>query len=397
MDAQAKITDSKPNVNIGMLGHEGHGKTLLTAAITQVLAKRGGAERCSYEALQAVGQRIERGIFLSTTQVEYQTVNRRYAHVDHPGHADCVKNLMTGAASLDGAILVVSAVDGPMPQTREYALLAHQSGVERLVVFLNKTDLMSNRELHELWEEEIRELLTECGFRGDEVPIIRGSARRAFEGDAGEWGERAILSLLEAVDHEIPTPWRAGDEPLLLSVEDVYLRLDGGAVVVGRVERGRLHPEEEVEVVGVRPTRRAVVTRLEKSLQAVPEAGRGDTLDVHLGGLGGWLPERGQVLATPGSLKPYTRFKAQVYLLAREDGGRRGLLLSGDRLGFNFHGVDVIGKMWLPRGERFGTPGDNLPLEIQLETPVALEKGLRFSVRETGCTVGVGIVTDVLR
>ncbi|MFY1827645.1 elongation factor Tu [Myxococcus fulvus] len=395
MSAQAEVEQLEPRVNIGVLGHQGHGKTTLTAAITKALAKSGDAPAWSPTGWGTARQTRARGISLSMMHMECQTSNRRYSHVDPPSHVDCVKGLLTGAAPMDGAILVVSADEGPMPQTREYIRLAREAGIRSIVVFLNKWRLMDDPEIRELVEQEVRTLLKSYDFPGDETPIVTGSALRALAGDKGAWGEPAIQRLLEVVDRYITTPRCVTREPLLMSVQGVRFIIGRGTVVVGRVERGTLHRHEEVEVVGLGPTLKTVVTSIEQFHKPRDEGRVGDKVDVQVRGLERWSLKRGQVLARPGSVRAHHRFIARVYLLTRADGGRHGLLLDDDCLRFCLHGTDMMGTVKLLEGERLGNPGDNLLMLVELTDPVALEETLRFEVREGGRTVGVGIVTKV--
>ena len=394
--SKEKFERNKPHVNIGTIGHVDHGKTTLTAAITKVLAKSGGATFLAYDQIDKAPEERERGITISTAHVEYQTKARHYAHVDCPGHADYVKNMITGAAQMDGAILVVSAADGPMPQTREHILLARQVGVPYVVVFLNKVDMLDDPELRELVEMEVRDLLKKYEFPGDEVPIVPGSALKALEGDLSEIGEGAILKLMEAVDTYIPTPARATDKPFLMPVEDVFSIAGRGTVATGRVERGRVKVGEEIEIVGIRPTQKTVVTGVEMFRKLLDEGMAGDNLGALLRGLKREDLERGQVLAKPGSITPHTKFKAQIYVLTKEEGGRHTPFFKGYRPQFYFRTTDVTGTVKLPENVEMVMPGDNIGIEVELITPVAMEKELRFAVREGGRTVGAGVVAEVI-
>ncbi|AKF79585.1 elongation factor Tu [Myxococcus fulvus 124B02] len=396
MSAQVEVEQPKPRVHLGVLGHEGHGKSTLAAAITKVLARSSETRTLSPTGSGTLRQTRSRGISLSMMYVECQTSHRCYSHVVPPSHVDCVKGLMTGSAPMDGAILVVSADEGPMPQTRDCIRLAREAGIRSIVVFLNKWRLMDDPEIRELVEHEVRTLLKSYDFPGDETPIVTGSALRALGGDTGAWGEPAIRRLLEVVDRHITTPRCVTREPLLMPVQGVRFIINQGTVVGGRVERGTLHLHEEVEVVGLGPTLRTVVTRIEQFHKPLDEGRVGDKVDVQVRGLEGWTLKRGQVLARPGSIRAHQRFIARVYLLTRADGGRHGVLLDDDCLRFCFHGTDMMGTVRLLEGERLGNPGDTLLLLVELTDPVALEETLRFEVREGGRTVGVGIVTKVL-
>ncbi|MCY0998749.1 GTP-binding protein [Myxococcus sp. MISCRS1] len=395
MRVQAELESLKPRVNIGVLGHQGHGKTTLAAAITKLLAKSGDAPVWSPTGWGTARQTRARGISLSMMHMECQTSNRRYSHVDPPSHVDCVKGLLTGATPMDGAILVVSADEGPMPQTREYIRLAREVGIKSIVVFLNKWRLMDDPEIRELVEQDVRTLLKSYDFPGDETPIVIGSAQRALAGDTGAWGEPAIQRLLEVVDRSITPPRCATREPFLMPVQGVRFIIGRGAVVGGRVERGTLQLHEEVEVVGLGPTLKTVVTSIGRFHEPLREGRVGDKVDVRVRGLESWSLKRGQVLARPGSIRAHHRFIARVYLLPRADGGRHGVLLDDDRLRFCLHGTDMMGAVKLLEGERLGKPGDSLLLLVELTDPVALEETLRFEVRDGGRTVGVGIVTKV--
>ncbi|RIX39623.1 MAG: elongation factor Tu, partial [Rhodocyclales bacterium GT-UBC] len=386
--AKEKFERSKPHVNVGTIGHVDHGKTTLTAAITKVLASRGMASFMAYDQIDKAPEERERGITIATAHVEYQTANRHYAHVDCPGHADYVKNMITGAAQMDGAILVVSAADGPMPQTREHILLARQVGVPYIVVYLNKCDMVDDKELLDLVELEVRELLTKYEFPGDKTPIVRGSALKALEGDKGDLGEPSIDRLMAAVDGYVPTPQRATDKPFLMPVEDVFSISGRGTVATGRVERGIIKVGEEVEIVGIRATTKTVVTGVEMFRKLLDEGQAGDNIGALLRGLKREDVERGQVLAKPGSITPHTKFKAQVYVLTKEEGGRHTPFFNGYRPQFYFRTTDVTGSVQLPAGVEMVMPGDNIAMEVELITPIAMEKELRFAIREGGRTVG---------
>ncbi|WP_174582867.1 elongation factor Tu [Candidatus Methylacidithermus pantelleriae] len=392
--AKEAFVRTKPHVNVGTIGHVDHGKTTLTAAITQILAKKGLAERKTYDQIDNAPEERERGITINTTHVEYETERRHYAHVDCPGHADYIKNMITGAAQMDGAILVVSAADGPMPQTREHVLLARQVGVPALVVFLNKVDMVDDKELLDLVELEVRDLLSQYGFPGDKVPVIRGSALKALEGDPEE--EKNIMALLEAIDSYIPIPERPKDMAFLMPIEDVFNIEGRGTVVTGRVERGTLKRMEEVEVVGLRPTIKTVVTDIEMFRKSLDQAEAGDNVGLLLRGVKKTDVERGQVVAKPGSITPHTRFRAQVYVLTKEEGGRHTPFFSGYRPQFYIRTTDVTGTVKLKEGVEMVMPGDNVELEVELISPVALEKGMQFAIREGGKTVGAGRVTEIL-
>jgi elongation factor Tu len=394
--AKEKFERNKPHVNVGTIGHVDHGKTTLTAAITKVLAAKGWASFMAYDQIDKAPEERERGITIATAHVEYQTAKRHYAHVDCPGHADYVKNMITGAAQMDGAILVVSAADGPMPQTREHILLARQVGVPFIVVYMNKCDMVDDKELLDLVELEVRELLTKYEFPGDKSPIIRGSALKALEGDKGDLGEPSIFRLMDAVDAWIPTPTRATDKPFLMPVEDVFSISGRGTVATGRVERGIIKVGEEVEIVGIRPTTKTVVTGVEMFRKLLDEGQAGDNIGALLRGLKREDVERGQVLAKPGSITPHTKFKAQVYVLTKEEGGRHTPFFNGYRPQFYFRTTDVTGSVQLPAGVEMVMPGDNIGVEVELITPVAMEKELRFAIREGGRTVGSGVVAEVI-
>ncbi|HEY0790144.1 MAG TPA: elongation factor Tu [Chthoniobacterales bacterium] len=392
--AKDKFERSKPHVNIGTIGHVDHGKTTLTAAITTILAEKGMAEAKRYDQIDAAPEEKERGITINTAHVEYQTANRHYAHVDCPGHADYVKNMITGAAQMDGAILVVSAADGPMPQTREHILLARQVGVPSIVVFLNKCDMVDDAELLDLVEMEVRDLLSQYEFPGDTIPIVKGSALKALDGDAKY--KEAILQLMAAVDEYIPLPERPIDQPFLMPIEDVFNIEGRGTVVTGRVERGILKKMEEVEIVGLRPTAKTTVTDIEMFRKLLDEARAGDNVGVLLRGIKKEDVERGQVVAKPGTIKPHKKFKAEVYVLSKEEGGRHTPFFTNYRPQFYFRTTDVTGTVKLPDGVEMVMPGDNVSIEVELITPIAMEKTIRFAIREGGRTVGAGRVADIL-
>jgi elongation factor Tu len=395
--AKAKFDRSKPHVNIGTIGHVDHGKTSLTAAITNVLAKAGGATARSYASIDAAPEERERGITINTAHVEYETGARHYAHVDCPGHADYIKNMITGAAQMDGAILVVSAADGPMPQTREHILLARQVGVPSIVVFLNKADMVDDPELIELVELEVRELLSKYEFPGDDCPIVVGSAVKALEGDQSEIGEPSILKLMEAVDSFIPTPARDVDKPFLMPVEDTMTITGRGTVATGRVERGVLKAGEQIEIVGIREaTKNTVATSMEMFRKTLDTVQAGDNAGILLRGVERKDIERGQVLAKPGSIKPHTKFEGEVYILSKEEGGRHTPFFKGYRPQFYFRTTDVTGNLDLPEGVEMVMPGDNVTIVGELIAPIAMEEGLRFAIREGGHTVGAGVVTKIL-
>lgn len=393
--AKEKFDRSKVHVNIGTIGHVDHGKTTLTAAITKVLAKQGGAKEMAYDQIDKAPEEKARGITINTAHIEYQTAKRHYAHVDCPGHADYVKNMITGAAQMDGAILVVAATDGVMPQTREHILLARQVGVPYIVVFLNKTDLVDDPELIDLVEMDVRDLLNKYGFPGDEVPVIKGSARKALDGDAE--AEKAILELMDAVDSYIPDPIHDLDKPFLLAIEDVMTISGRGTVVTGRVERGSAKLGDEVEIVGIRPTQKSVITGLESFRKILDSAQAGDNVGVLLRGINRDQVERGQVLAKPGTVTPHTKFKANVYVLTKEEGGRHTAFLSNYRPQFYFRTTDVTGVITLPADVKMVMPGDNVELTVELIHPIAIEKGTKFSIREGGRTVGAGTVNEILK
>ena len=394
--SKEKFDRSKPHCNIGTIGHVDHGKTTLTAAITTVLAKSGLAEARAYDQIDNAPEEKERGITINTSHVEYQTKNRHYAHVDCPGHADYVKNMITGAAQMDGAILVVSAADGPMPQTREHILLARQVGVPAIVVFLNKCDMVDDKELLDLVEMEVRELLTLYKFPGDKIPIVRGSGLKALEGDKGELGEEAILKLMEAVDSYIPQPKRDKDKPFLMPVEDVFSISGRGTVVTGRIERGIVKIGEEVEIIGLRPTTKTVFTGVEMFRKLLDQGEAGDNVGLLLRGTKKEEVERGQVLAKPGSITPHKKFKAEAYILTKEEGGRHTPFFNNYRPQFYFRTTDVTGVITLPANVEMIMPGDNCTMEVELITPIAMEKELRFAIREGGRTVGAGVIAEIV-
>lgn len=393
--AKEKFDRSKEHVNIGTIGHVDHGKTTLTAAITTVLAKKGLSEKKAYDQIDAAPEEKARGITINTAHIEYQTEKRHYAHVDCPGHADYVKNMITGAAQMDGAILVVAGTDGVMPQTREHILLARQVGVPYIVVFINKTDLVDDPELLDLVEMDVRDLLNSYGFPGDEVPVIRGSARAALDGDPK--AEAAIMELMDACDSYIPAPTRDTDKPFLLAIEDVMTISGRGTVVTGRVERGTAKLGDEVEIVGIRETQKSVITGLESFRKTCDFVQAGDNVGVLLRGINRDQVQRGQVLAKPGTVTPHTKFKASVYVLTKEEGGRHTAFLSNYRPQFYFRTTDVTGVITLPAGTDMVMPGDNVELTVELIHPIALEKGTKFSIREGGRTVGAGTVNEILK
>jgi elongation factor Tu len=392
-----KFERKKPHVNIGTIGHVDHGKTTLTAAITTYLAKSGWAKATAYDQIDAAPEEKERGITISTAHVEYETANRHYAHVDCPGHADYVKNMITGAAQMDGAILVVSAADGPMPQTREHILLAKQVGVPSLVVFLNKVDQVDDQELLDLVEMEVRELLTSYDFPGDVIPIIKGSALKALEGDPSDIGEKSIQALMDAVDSYIPTPARALDQPFLMPIEDVFSISGRGTVVTGRIERGIVKINEEIEIVGLKDTQKTVCTGVEMFRKLLDEGRAGDNVGILLRGTKREDVERGQVLCKTGSITPHTIFEAEVYILTKEEGGRHTPFFKNYRPQFYFRTTDVTGAVTLPEGTEMVMPGDNIKINVELISPIAMEEGLRFAIREGGRTVGAGVVSKVLK
>ena len=395
--AKAKFERNKPHCNIGTIGHVDHGKTSLTAAITKVLAESGGATFTAYDQIDKAPEEKARGITISTAHVEYETTNRHYAHVDCPGHADYVKNMITGAAQMDGAILVVSATDGPMPQTREHILLARQVGVPQLVVFMNKVDLVDDAEILELVELEIRELLSKYDFDGDNIPIIQGSAVKALDGTNDEIGRDAVLKLMEAVDSFIPQPARPLDRPFLMPIEDVFSISGRGTVVTGRVESGQVKVGEEVEIVGIKDTRKTVVTGVEMFRKLLDSGQAGDNIGALIRGVGREDVERGQVLCKPGSITPHTDFKASVYVLSKDEGGRHTPFFANYRPQFYFRTTDVTGTVELPEGTEMVMPGDNIELTVKLIAPIAMDQGLRFAIREGGRTVGSGVVANIVK
>ena len=392
--AKDKFERNKPHVNVGTIGHVDHGKTTLTAAITTVLAKTGKAKAMAYDTIDAAPEEKERGITINTAHVEYESDKRHYAHVDCPGHADYVKNMITGAAQMDGGILVVSAADGPMPQTREHILLARQVGVPALVVFMNKVDMVDDPELLDLVEMEVRDLLTQYEYPGDTIPIVKGSALKGLNGDPE--GEKQILALVEAIDSYIPVPERPVDQPFLMPVEDVFNIEGRGTVATGRVERGILKKMEEVEIVGITPTQKTTATDIEMFRKLLDEARAGENIGVLLRGVKKESIQRGQVLAKPGSIKPHKKFKAEIYVLSKEEGGRHTAFFSNYRPQFYFRTTDVTGSVKLPEGVEMVMPGDNVSLEVELLTPIAMEKTIRFAIREGGRTVGAGRVSEII-
>ncbi|NJR72135.1 MAG: elongation factor Tu [Gammaproteobacteria bacterium] len=395
--AKGKFERTKPHVNVGTIGHVDHGKTTLTAAITTVLSKKFGGEAKAYDQIDAAPEEKARGITINTAHVEYETANRHYAHVDCPGHADYVKNMITGAAQMDGAILVCSAADGPMPQTREHILLARQVGVPYIVVFLNKCDMVDDAELLELVEMEVRELLSKYDFPGDDIPIIKGSALKAMEGDAGDLGEGAIMKLAEALDNYIPEPKRALDGAFLMPVEDVFSISGRGTVVTGRIERGIVKVGEEIEIIGLKVTQKTICTGVEMFRKLLDQGQAGDNVGILLRGTKREDVERGQVLAKPGSITPHTDFEAEIYVLSKDEGGRHTPFFNGYRPQFYFRTTDVTGALQLPEGTEMVMPGDNVKIVVQLIAPIAMEDGLRFAIREGGRTVGAGVVSKVLK
>lgn len=394
--SKAKFERKKPHVNVGTIGHVDHGKTTLTAAITHVLSKKGLAEAKRYDQIDNAPEEKERGITIATSHQEYESEQRHYAHVDCPGHADYVKNMITGAAQMDGAILVVSGADGPMPQTREHILLARQVGVPSMVVFMNKVDMVDDTELLDLVELEVRELLSKYKFPGDEIPIIRGSALKALEGDPGELGEQAIMKLMAALDSYIPLPTRQKDRPFLMAVEDVFSIQGRGTVVTGRIERGVLKLNDEIEIVGIKDTKKTVVTGIEMFRKLLDQGEAGDNIGALLRGVNKEDVERGQVLAATNSVKPHKKAKAEAYILTKEEGGRHTPFFTGYRPQFYFRTTDVTGVAHLPKGVEMVMPGDNVTMEIELITPIAMEKELRFAIREGGRTVGAGVITEII-
>jgi elongation factor Tu len=394
--AKGKFERTKPHVNVGTIGHVDHGKTTLTAAITTILAKKYGGEAKAYDQIDAAPEEKARGITINTAHVEYETANRHYAHVDCPGHADYVKNMITGAAQMDGAILVVSAADGPMPQTREHILLARQVGVPYIVVYMNKADMVDDAELLELVEMEIRELLSKYDFPGDDIPIIIGSALKALEGDQSEIGEPSIFRLAEALDSYIPMPERAIDGAFLMPVEDVFSISGRGTVVTGRIERGIVKVGDEIEIVGIKPTLKTICTGVEMFRKLLDQGQAGDNVGVLLRGTKREEVERGQVLAKPASITPHTKFTAEIYVLGKDEGGRHTPFFNGYRPQFYFRTTDVTGAVELPAGTEMVMPGDNISITVALIAPIAMEEGLRFAIREGGRTVGAGVVAKVI-
>jgi elongation factor Tu len=394
--AKGKFERTKPHVNVGTIGHVDHGKTTLTAAITTVLSTKFGGEAKKYDEIDAAPEEKARGITINTAHVEYETKNRHYAHVDCPGHADYVKNMITGAAQMDGAILVVSAADGPMPQTREHILLARQVGVPYIIVFMNKADMVDDKELLELVELEVRELLSKYEFPGDDTPIVIGSALKALEGDKGELGEGAIMKLADALDSYIPEPKRALDGTFLMPVEDVFSISGRGTVVTGRIERGIVKVGDEIEIVGLKPTIKTTCTGVEMFRKLLDQGQAGDNVGVLLRGTKREEVERGQVLAKPGSITPHTKFSAEIYVLSKEEGGRHTPFFNGYRPQFYFRTTDVTGSIELPAGTEMVMPGDNVAITVALIQPIAMEEGLRFAIREGGRTVGAGVVSKII-
>ena len=394
--AKGKFERTKPHVNVGTIGHVDHGKTTLTAAITSVLAKQFGGEAKGYDQIDNAPEEKARGITINTSHVEYETKARHYAHVDCPGHADYVKNMITGAAQMDGAILVVSAADGPMPQTREHILLARQVGVPYIIVFMNKCDMVDDEELLELVEMEVRELLSKYEFPGDDIPIVKGSALKALEGDAGELGEQAIMKLAEALDTYIPTPERAIDGTFLMPIEDVFSISGRGTVVTGRIERGVIKVGEEIEIVGIKDTVKTTCTGVEMFRKLLDQGQAGDNVGILLRGTKREDVERGQVLAKPGSILPHTKFECEVYVLSKDEGGRHTPFFNNYRPQFYFRTTDVTGSVTLPEGTEMVMPGDNVKMTVQLIAPIAMEQGLRFAIREGGRTVGAGVVAKII-
>jgi elongation factor Tu len=394
--AKGKFERTKPHVNVGTIGHVDHGKTTLTAAITTILASKFGGEAKKYDEIDAAPEEKARGITINTAHVEYETSKRHYAHVDCPGHADYVKNMITGAAQMDGAILVVSAADGPMPQTREHILLARQVGVPYVVVYMNKCDMVDDAELLELVEMEVRELLSKYEFPGDDTPIVKGSAKLALEGDKSELGEGSIMKLADALDSYIPTPERAIDQPFLMPIEDVFSISGRGTVVTGRIERGIVRVGDEIEIVGIQATVKTTCTGVEMFRKLLDQGQAGDNVGVLLRGTKREEVERGQVLAKPGSITPHTKFDAEVYVLSKEEGGRHTPFFNGYRPQFYFRTTDVTGSIELPAGTEMVMPGDNITMKVALIAPIAMEEGLRFAVREGGKTVGAGVVAKII-
>ena len=394
--AKAKFERTKPHVNVGTIGHVDHGKTTLTAAITTILSKKFGGEAKAYDQIDAAPEEKARGITINTAHVEYETATRHYAHVDCPGHADYIKNMITGAAQMDGAVLVVSAADGPMPQTREHILLARQVGVPHIIVYMNKCDMVDDEELLELVEMEVRELLSKYEFPGDVIPIIKGSALKALEGDTGPLGEGSIMALADALDNYIPTPQRTIDKPFLLPIEDVFSISGRGTVVTGRVERGVVKVGEEIEIVGIKPTVKTICTGVEMFRKLLDQGQAGDNVGVLLRGTKREEVERGQVLAKPGSIKPHTHFTSEVYVLSKDEGGRHTPFFNNYRPQFYFRTTDVTGAITLPEGVEMVMPGDNVQMTVMLINPIAMEEGLRFAIREGGRTVGSGVVAKII-
>ena len=394
--AKAKFERTKPHANVGTIGHVDHGKTTLTAAITKILAETGGAEFTPYEEIDKAPEEKARGITIATAHVEYETENRHYAHVDCPGHADYIKNMITGAAQMDGAVLVVSAADGPMPQTREHILLARQVGVPKIVVYLNKVDQVDDPELLELVELEVRELLSSYDFPGDDIPIVTGSALKALDGDEGETGKGSVLKLMEAIDSYIPTPDRPKDLPFLMPIEDVFSISGRGTVTTGRVERGVVNVGDEVEIVGIKETTKTVCTGVEMFRKLLDQGEAGDNIGALLRGTKREEVERGQVLAKPGSITPHTKFKAEAYILTKDEGGRHTPFFTNYRPQFYFRTTDVTGMVELPDGTEMIMPGDNVAMLVELIVPIAMDQGLRFAIREGGRTVGAGVVAEII-
>ena len=394
--AKAKFERTKPHVNVGTIGHVDHGKTTLTAAITTILSKKFGGEAKAYDQIDAAPEEKARGITINTAHVEYETATRHYAHVDCPGHADYIKNMITGAAQMDGAVLVVSAADGPMPQTREHILLARQVGVPYIIVYLNKCDMVDDEELLELVEMEVRELLSKYEFPGDDIPIVKGSALKALEGDTSDIGEASIMRLADALDSYIPTPERTVDKPFLLPIEDVFSISGRGTVVTGRVERGIVKVGEEIEIVGIKPTVKTTCTGVEMFRKLLDQGQAGDNVGVLLRGTKREEVERGQVLAKPGSITPHTHFTGEVYVLSKDEGGRHTPFFNNYRPQFYFRTTDVTGAISLPEGTEMVMPGDNIQMTVKLICPIAMEEGLRFAIREGGRTVGAGVVAKII-
>jgi len=394
--AKAKFERTKPHANVGTIGHVDHGKTTLTAAITKILAETGGAEFTPYEEIDKAPEEKARGITIATAHVEYETENRHYAHVDCPGHADYIKNMITGAAQMDGAVLVVSAADGPMPQTREHILLARQVGVPKIVVYLNKVDQVDDPELLELVELEVRELLSSYDFPGDDIPIVTGSALKAMDGDEGETGKGSVLKLMEAIDSYIPTPDRPKDLPFLMPIEDVFSISGRGTVTTGRIERGVVNVGDEVEIVGIKETTKTVCTGVEMFRKLLDQGEAGDNIGALLRGTKREEVERGQVLAKPGSITPHTKFKAEAYILTKDEGGRHTPFFTNYRPQFYFRTTDVTGMVELPDGTEMIMPGDNVAMSVELIVPIAMDQGLRFAIREGGRTVGAGVVAEII-